>query len=90
VGTRLVVHEGRLAAAVAKRVHTSDARFKALAARLDGLSPLAVLARGYAVVWDRTRTRVLRDANAVALGDEIITRLEHGEIKSTVTERKES
>ena len=32
------------------------------AARLDGLSPLAVLGRGYAVCWDGDRTRIVRDA----------------------------
>ncbi len=43
----------------------------ALAARLDGLSPLAVLGRGYAVCWDGDRTRIVRDASTLAPGDAI-------------------
>ena len=44
------------------------ARLRRLAARLDGLSPLAVLGRGYAVCWDADRTRIMRDAVGVAAG----------------------
>ena len=36
-----------------------------VAGRLDTLSPLAVLGRGYAVAWNADKTRVLRDAAAV-------------------------
>ena len=72
---RLVAQHGRLAGALAKRIHASDGRFKSLAARLDGLSPLAVLGRGYAVAWDGARTTILRDANDVSSVSEIIVRL---------------
>ena len=87
VRTRLVTREGQLGRAAAGRMHQADARFKALAARLDGLSPLSVLARGYAVAWDSTRTQVLRDPAAVAPGDEIIVTLARGELRSIVKDR---
>jgi exodeoxyribonuclease VII large subunit len=87
VRARLMALDGRIARAAARRSHAADSRFNALAARLDGLSPLAVLGRGYAVAWDATRTRVLRDAASVGLGDEIIVRLERGELRSAVTGR---
>jgi exodeoxyribonuclease VII large subunit len=85
VKTRLVAREGQLERAANRRVHLADARFRALAARLGGLSPLAVLARGYAVAWDSTRTTVLRDPRTVSIGDEILVTLEHGELQSVVT-----
>ena len=85
VKTRLVAREGQLAHAATRRIHLADARFKSLAARLDGLSPLAVLARGYAVAWDSSRSRIIRDASTVTPGEEIIVRVERGEIRSTVT-----
>jgi exodeoxyribonuclease VII large subunit len=87
VRARLIADDARLSRAAARRVHAVDARFKSLTARLDGLSPLAVLARGYAVAWDSTRTRILRDAATVSVGDEVIVKLERGELKSTVTSR---
>ena len=40
------------------RHHRAQTRFHTGAARLESLSPLAVLGRGYAVVWDASRTRV--------------------------------
>ena len=47
------------------------ARFAERTARLDSLSPLAVLGRGYAVAWNADRTTVLRAAADVAPGDRI-------------------
>jgi exodeoxyribonuclease VII large subunit len=86
VRTRLVTREGQLGTALTRRIHTADSRFKSLAARLDGLSPLAVLARGYAVCWDETRTRILRDAAGVIAGDRVVVTLEKGELQCAVDE----
>jgi exodeoxyribonuclease VII large subunit len=58
-------------------------RVAALAGRLESLSPLNVLARGYSL----TRTpdgRVLHDAAAVRAGDVLLTRLSRGELVSRV------
>jgi exodeoxyribonuclease VII large subunit len=84
VRTRLVTREGQLGTALTRRIHAADSRFKSLAARLDGLSPLAVLARGYAVCWDETRTRILRDAAGVIPGDRVVVTLEKGELRCAV------
>jgi exodeoxyribonuclease VII large subunit len=84
VRTRLVTRDGQLGHAATRRLHQSDGRFRALAARLEGLSPLSVLARGYAVAWDASRTHILRDPASVSPGDEIIVTLERGELRSIV------
>jgi exodeoxyribonuclease VII large subunit len=86
IRTGLVAREGALTRTMARRLHAMDSRFRALAARLDGLSPLAVLARGYAVCWDADRTRILRDASQMAPGDRVIVTLEHGELGCSVAE----
>ncbi len=69
IGARLARVDGALRAA-ARRLHNrADGRLRTQAARLDSLSPLAVLGRGYAVCWDGSRTRVIRDPASVNEGD---------------------
>jgi exodeoxyribonuclease VII large subunit len=84
VRTRLVGADGRLAAAVRRRTTRWDARLRSAAARLDTLSPLAVLGRGYAVCWNHDRTQIVRDAAAVAPGDAVRVTLERGELSCRV------
>ena len=84
VRQRLLTRDHQLRATFDRRRHMADSRFKALAARLDGLSPLAVLTRGYAVCWDETRTQVLRSAAAVDAGDQVVVTLSEGELDCTV------
>jgi exodeoxyribonuclease VII large subunit len=62
VRAAMLVQDGRLKAAGARRLHLGQGRFREAASRLEGLSPLAVLGRGYAVCWDGERTRIVRDA----------------------------
>ena len=59
-------------------------RLAGAAARLDSLSPLAVLGRGYAVCWNDERTRVLRAATDTAPGETVRVRLETGELRCDV------
>ena len=87
VRTRLVAVDGRLASAVARRRHASDARLRSTAARLESLSPLRVLARGYAVAFTTDGT-VIRDADAVRPGQPIAVRVERGQIDCTVEDKK--
>jgi exodeoxyribonuclease VII large subunit len=84
VRTRLVSREAQLQAAVRRRLTIAHGRIGALAARIDGLSPLAVLGRGYAVTWDASRTRIIRDASTVQPGDQIRVTLERGSIRATI------
>lgn len=64
-------------------------RLELQAARLDSLSPLAVLGRGYSVTKD-SAGRVIASAGQVRWGDEIVTSLSDGDIISVVqdTERR--
>ena len=85
IRTRLVAADGRLRTAAERRVHNADARLRGAAARLDSLSPLAVLGRGYAVCWNADRTAIVRDAGAVNDGERVHVKLEHGELHCDVT-----
>jgi exodeoxyribonuclease VII large subunit len=80
VRTRLVSVDGRLRRAATTRYTRAAAQLGNCAGRLDSLSPLAVLARGYAVCWNAERTRVVRDAGNVAPGDNVRVTLAKGEL----------
>jgi len=85
IRTRLVARDAQLAAAARRRITASQSRFGGLAARLEGLSPLAVLGRGYSVTWDAARTRIIRDAATLGTGDEIKITLQRGAVTAAVT-----
>ncbi len=89
IHTKLVAADAGLSAAITRRRHVLDAQLGTAAARLGSLSPLAVLARGYAVCWNTDRTAVLRDASKVTVGEPVRVTLEHGELRCEVTERSE-
>jgi exodeoxyribonuclease VII large subunit len=81
---RLTAAEGRLGAAADRTRHRADARFRALAGRLENLSPLAVLGRGYAVCWNADKTAIVRSAATVPPGDRVHVTLADGEIACRV------
>lgn len=58
-------------------------RLERLAGSLDALSPIAILERGYALVFDASG-KLLKDSASVQPGDEISARLANGEIRATV------
>jgi len=89
IRTRLVAADGRLRSSADRRVHAADARFRATAARLDSLSPLAVLGRGYAVCWNADRTAIVRDAASVRRGEQVHVKLERGELDCEVVDRRQ-
>ena len=82
--TRLTAGRARLNAAIDRRRSRDVARLGTLAGRLDSLSPLAVLGRGYAVCWDATRTHVIRAATDVCAGDTVRVTLAEGELTCDV------
>ena len=84
---RVMRAESALRAAMTARHHRADAGARELAARLDALSPLAVLGRGYAVCWNAARTSIIRSADAVAPGDRVRVTLAEGELGCRVEER---
>jgi len=78
--TRLVTGDSRLRALVVRHRHAAETRVGELAARLDSLSPLAVLGRGYAVCWNDARTSIIRSSSAVQPGDAVRVTLADGEL----------
>jgi len=62
-------------------------RSERLQTALASLSPLAILDRGYALVFD-SEGKLLKDAHALNVGDEISARLAHGQIQAAVTKKE--
>ncbi len=62
-----------------------------LSGRLQTLSPLAVLARGYAIVKQKETGAIIHTAEQLKIGDQLQIDLAHGEAAATVTQiyRKE-
>ena len=89
IRARLVAVEERSHSALTHYCHRADTRFRGAAARLETLSPLAVLGRGYAVCWNADRTAVIRDAGAVTAGDRVSVTLARGELDCDVTSSRQ-
>ena len=60
----------------------------AMVGRLDALSPLKVLDRGYAVVVNERDSRAVLDAATVAIGDALDIRLAKGRLSARATARR--
>ena len=58
-------------------------RVERMGRALETLSPLAILERGYALVFDGAG-QLIKDAALVGPGDEIRARLARGEVRATV------
>jgi exodeoxyribonuclease VII large subunit len=82
---RLQRTDERLLRSSAQIISTRHSRLSRAAARLEALSPLAVLARGYALVYAADGT-LLRAAEEAVAGQTIHARLARGSIKALVTE----
>ena len=75
-----------LTAAIKTRLLEGKSRLDQLAGQIEALSPLAILERGYALVFDSSG-KLLKDAARVQAGDEISARLARGGLTATVKKR---
>ena len=80
--------KNRLLAAQNQQLNAKTRRFVALTAKLDAMSPLKVLSRGYAMT-QLTDGQIVRSVHDVAPGDQIRVTLEDGHFFASVTDTKE-
>ena len=78
----------RLGFAGGQRVERNRQRLAGLAGRLNALSPLAVLSRGYAIARDE-EGHVIKKSQAVQIGDAVQVMLHKGELRCRVEEKVE-
>ena len=78
----------RLGSAMSHGLNNNRIIVEHLAAHLDGLSPLAVLARGYSITLKPDTGHVISDAATVQPGEDVDVQLHRGRLTCTVTDRK--
>ncbi len=76
----------RLEQRVCSRLALRRQTVTSLVGALDGLSPLAILARGYSIVQTVPEGTVIRRADQVAVGDEVSAKLASGRLRCVVRE----
>jgi exodeoxyribonuclease VII large subunit len=81
---RLDELDARANRALRQRLLLAQTQVQQQAARLESLSPLGVLARGYSLTQWADDGRIVRDAAALKPGDEIVTRFGKGRAASRV------
>jgi exodeoxyribonuclease VII large subunit len=62
-------------------------RTERLDTALQSLSPLAILERGYALVFN-SEGKLLKNSAQIKVGDEISARLAHGQLQAEVTKKE--
>jgi exodeoxyribonuclease VII large subunit len=83
VRAELEAQTAAVAAAMRNQLLLKKLRLERIGRALETLSPLAILERGYALVFDGSG-QLIKDAAQVKMGDEISARVAKGEIRATV------
>lgn len=84
---RALDFERRLTAGVETALKKAELRTTEFAAKLDALSPLAVLGRGYSLTKRTRDGRLLRSVADAEIGETLETRVADGTVRSVVVER---
>jgi len=79
-----LLHRAQLA--IKNATHAKRSRMEALVAKLDAMSPLGTLARGYAICRFEGTDEVITDASKVSPGDRLRVRVRVGEIACLATD----
>jgi exodeoxyribonuclease VII large subunit len=79
----LAAFSPRLGGSIRQRLREDSSLLQALRGRLEALSPLTVLGRGYSIVTNEAG-QVLREATAAAPGERLVVRLHRGQLAARV------
>lgn len=85
---RITEHRQRVTAAMRHRLTWHDEQLRGLARTMESVSPLATVARGYAVITRADTGEVLRRARDSSVGETISAQLAEGALICSVTEIK--
>jgi exodeoxyribonuclease VII large subunit len=71
-------------AAVRRLLREYESRMATIAGKVESLSPLAVLARGYTITQTKSNGEVIRSTERLKIGQTIVTRFSSGSATSTI------
>lgn len=71
-------------ASMRRRLREYGSELATMAGKIESLSPLAVLSRGYTITQDQKSLKVVRLAHEVRVGQTLVTRFAKGEVTSRV------
>lgn len=86
---KLALLKNRLIAAQSQGISRKKQRYVAYISKLDAMSPLKVLSRGYAMAQS-SEGEVLWSVNQVEQGDSIRIQLSDGSLRATIVDKKEN
>lgn len=75
---------------IRRLMYDRESRLARLAGKIESLSPLAVLARGYTITQNAANRTVVREAKQLKVGQSIVTRFARGQVISKVEEVEET
>jgi exodeoxyribonuclease VII large subunit len=87
IGQELVLSKAALSSAIRTALFRNRSRLQQLEHELKALSPVAILERGYALVFDAAG-KLVKDSAQVQSGDEISARLAKGTVTARVEKKK--
>jgi exodeoxyribonuclease VII large subunit len=83
VGKELNARVAAMAAAARNLLLQRRSRLERLTSQMEALSPVAILERGYALVFDSSG-KLVKDAAQVKVGEDVTARLARGQIAATI------
>ena len=84
----ILLNKIRMIASQNQMIHRNRQRFLSNTAKLDAMSPLKVLSRGYAMVQTEENSLV-RSVNQVKPGDQLSVLVSDGSLSVVVSDKKE-
>ena len=73
---------------VDEKINLLRSELKGAAGRLDSLSPLSVLARGYSITMLISGNKIIKDKDQVSIGDKIRIKLSRGQLQCRIEEKE--
>ncbi len=72
------------------KIQIRKQNLKGILGKLDSLSPLSILQRGYSITRKLPSLKILRDAAEVLVGDRVEVKLHRGTLSCSVEEKERS